>query len=295
MENNSITLNSVKKVGKSDYVMMGNLRLRQPLPTNEIEMIDPFILLHHFGPFVINEVINPLDLGPHPHRGFEPVTFVLQGEQRHRDSLGNESIVKAGDVQWTTAGRGIIHSEGPSKEFVKKGGTIEGIQLWINLPAAKKMMSANYQHVRKEDFSFAMSNDSKVSVQVIAGDFGEHKGKIITQTNLNAYIIEANKEGEINIPIVNNHESLVYLIDGDVVINDTIPLKKNENQMIQFEQNGEGFRIKANTNAKLLFLSGEPIREKVTSYGPYVMNTQTEILEAMRDYQMGKMGFLPRD
>ena len=100
--------------------MMGDIRLRQPLPTNEIEMIDPFILLHHYGPFVVNKVLNPLDLGPHPHRGFEPVTFVLQGEQLHRDSLGNESIVRAGDVQWTTAGKGIIHAEGPSKEFVKK-------------------------------------------------------------------------------------------------------------------------------------------------------------------------------
>ena len=136
MENNVRTFNSVKNIGRSDYIMMGNLRLRQPLPTNEIETIDPFILLHHFGSFVVNEVLNPLDLGPHPHRGFEPVTFVLQGEQLHRDSLGNESIVKAGDVQWTTAGRGIIHAEGPSKEFVKRGGTMEGIQLLINLPAA---------------------------------------------------------------------------------------------------------------------------------------------------------------
>tara|TARA_R110000787_G_C13417606_1_gene444612 strand:+ start:622 stop:1509 length:888 start_codon:yes stop_codon:yes gene_type:complete len=295
MENNVKALNSSKNIGKSEYVMMGNLRLRQPLPTSEIETIDPFILLHHFGPFVINEVINPLDLGPHPHRGFEPVTFVLQGEQLHRDSLGNESIVKAGDVQWTTAGRGIIHAEGPSKEFVKKGGTIEGIQLWVNLPAEKKMMTANYQHIKKEDFNFVASQDDQINVQIIAGSFSDQIGKIKTQTALNAYVIEAKEGGEITIPIDRNHQSLVYLIDGDVLVNDSIQLKKDENQMIQFEQDGDGFQLKARTVSKLLFLSGEPIKEKVTSYGPYVMNTQTEILEAMRDYQMGKMGFLPRN
>jgi len=295
MGNNIKKINSTQYKGKSDYVMMGSIRLRQPLPTNEIEMIDPFILLHHFGPFVVNEVINPLDLGPHPHRGFEPVTFVLQGEQLHRDSLGNESTVKAGDVQWTTAGRGIVHAEGPSKDFIKKGGTIEGIQLWINLPASKKMMPANYQHVKKEDFNFIKSNDQKVNVQIIAGELDNKKGKIITQTKLNSFIIEANENGEIQIPIEKNHQSLLYLIDGDVEINNSVQLKKNELQIIQFNQDGDGFTLKSNSNSKLLFLSGEPINEKVTSYGPYVMNTQTEILEAMRDYQMGKMGFLPRN
>ena len=282
MENNIVSYNSAKNIVTSDYVMMGDIRSRQPLPTNEIEMIDPFILLHHYGPFVINEVLNPLDLGPHPHRGFEPVTFVLQGEQLHRDSLGNESIVRAGDVQWTTAGRGIIHAEGPSKEFVKKGGTIEGIQLWINLPASKKMMPANYQHVKKEDFSI-IENLNGVT------------GKIISQTDVNVYIIDADKDGEMNIPIKKNHQTLVYLIDGDVLVNNSISLQKNKQQMIQFNNDGEGFKLQAISSSKLLFISGEPINEKVANYGPYVMNTQTEILEAMRDYQMGKMGFLSRN
>ncbi len=114
-------VNTIKHIGKSDFVMMGKIRLSKPLPTQELEQEDPFILIHHFGPYAISELNNPLDLGPHPHRGFEPATFLFKGEQLHRDSLGNESIVKAGDVQWTTAGRGIVHSEGPSKEFVKRG------------------------------------------------------------------------------------------------------------------------------------------------------------------------------
>jgi redox-sensitive bicupin YhaK (pirin superfamily) len=145
--------NSIKHIGRSDFVNMGDLRLRQPVPSREIDMIDPFILLHHYGPYDISLQDNPFDLGPHPHRGFEPVTFLLQGEQLHRDSLGHESVVKAGDVQWTTAGRGIVHAERPTEDFVEKGGVIEGIQLWLNLPAAKKMMQANYQHAKHEDFS----------------------------------------------------------------------------------------------------------------------------------------------
>src|SRR5210317_1318716 len=131
-------LNTIKRVGRSDFVNMGPIELRQPIPTQDIEMVDPFILLHHYGPYQIDEENNPFDLGPHPHRGFEPITFLFQGEQLHRDSLGNESVVKAGDVQWTTAGRGIVHAEAPTKAFIKKGGFIEGIQLWLNLPAEKK-------------------------------------------------------------------------------------------------------------------------------------------------------------
>ena len=231
-------LNTIKRAGKSHFVDMGPIRLRQPFPTQHIEIIDPFVLLHHYGPYEISETNNPFDLGPHPHRGFEPVTFLVQGEQLHRDSLGNESVVKAGDVQWTTAGRGIIHAEGPTKDLVKKGGTIEGIQLWLNLPSGKKMIEANYQHAKHEEFNVITSKDKKNETRIIAGEL-------------------------------------------------------DKNQLMEFNQDGEGFSIKAEENSTLLFLSGEPINEPVATYGPYVMNSQTELLEAMRDYQIGKMGFLP--
>jgi len=285
--------NSIKKIEKSDFVNMGPVKLRQPIPTDAIELIDPFILLHHYGPYPISELNNPFDLGPHPHRGFEPVTFLIQGEQLHRDSLGNESVVKAGDVQWTTAGRGIMHAEGPTKEFVKKGGTLEGIQLWLNLPAGKKMMPAAYQHEKKEDFNVVTSTDEKVNVQIIAGELEGTYGRIATQTPVNAFMITASKEGFYEVAVPKSHHALVYLIKGDVRINDSVDLKLNEKQLVWFEQDGEGFSIQATTESTLLFLSGEPINEKVTSWGPYVMNTQTEIMEALRDYQQGKMGFLP--
>jgi len=272
---------------------MGPIQLRQPIPTQHIDIIDPFILLHHYGPYEISERNNPFDLGPHPHRGFEPITFLVEGEQLHRDSLGNESVVKAGDVQWTTAGRGIIHAEAPTKEFVQKGGTLEGIQLWLNLPAEKKMMAANYQHIKNEDFRVVSSKDNKVNIQIIAGELEGVYGRIKTQTPVNAFMITVEAGGSYTIKVPNSHQSTVYLLKGDVLINDSETLKLNENQLIQFNQDGEGFSIKGKGRSKLLFISGEPLYEKVTTYGPYVMNTQTEIMEAMRDYQMGKMGFLP--
>ena len=285
--------NTIKRIGRSDFVNMGPIKLRQPLPSSKLEMVDPFILLHHYGPYEISEQNNPFDLGPHPHRGFEPITFLVQGEQLHRDSLGNESVVKAGDVQWTTAGRGIVHAEAPTKEFVKKGGSLEGIQLWLNLPASKKMISANYQHAKNADFRVISSEDNKVNIQIIAGELEGVFGRIQTQTEVNAFMIDIEKGGNCNIKVPNTHQSMVYLLKGDVLINNSENLKLNENQLIQFNQDGDGFSIKGDQNSKLLFLSGQPLNEKVTSYGPYVMNTQTEIMEAMRDYQMGKMGFLP--
>jgi len=286
-------LNGIKKVGRSDFVNMGPIKLRQPVPTNEIDLIDPFVLLHHYGPYPINELNNPFDLGPHPHRGFEPITFLIEGEQLHRDSLGNESIVKSGDVQWTTAGRGIIHAEGPTKEFVKRGGNLEGIQLWLNLPAEKKMIPANYQHVTNEDFRVVTSEDGKVQTQVVAGELDGTYGRIATQTPVNAFMIDIEEGGTTQIAVPNSHQSLLYLLKGDAVVNGSTSLKYNDDQLIWFEQDGEGFSISGTKSSKLLLLSGEPFHEEVASWGPYVMNNQTEIMEALRDYQQGKMGFLP--
>lgn len=288
-----MTLNTIKSIGRSDYVNMGPIKLRQPIPTQQIDMVDPFILLHHYGPYAIDQNNNPFDLGPHPHRGFEPITFLIQGEQLHRDSLGHESVVKSGDVQWTTAGRGIIHAEGPTKDFVQKGGTLEGIQLWLNLPADKKMMQPNYQHVRNDEFNVISSEDGKVNIQLIAGILEGKNGKITTQTSVNAFMIRIEKGGKHIIEINKEHQAIIYLLNGRVKVNNEVDLAINEDQLIEFNTDGSHFIIEGKSKSQLLFLSGKPLNEKVMSYGPYVMNTQTEIMEAMRDYQMGKMGFLP--
>ena len=286
------TLKSIKNKVGSPLVNMGPIRLRQPLPTEGIEMVDPFLLLHHYGPYAISAFNNPFDLGPHPHRGFEPITLLFKGEQLHRDSLGNEMLVKAGDVQWTTAGRGIIHAEGPSKEFVERGGELEGIQLWLNLPAEKKMMPANYQHLKSEDIPVVENNDKTIVLNVITGEQADKKGKIVTQTPVNVFTVNTSDNGSIKIDIPTTHESLVYLLDGEVLVNDEATLKKGSTQMITFNQDGSYIEIEAIKESTLLVLSGEPIKEKVASWGPYVMNTQTEIMEALRDFQQGKMGYL---
>ena len=295
MENKTNTmkkLKSIKNIVTSPLVNMGPIKLRQPLPTQGIENVDPFLLLHHYGPYAISEFNNPFDLGPHPHRGFEPITLLFKGEQFHRDSLGNEMVVKAGDVQWTTAGRGIIHAEAPTKEFVKKGGELEGIQLWLNLPAKDKMMTPNYQHLEANQIPVILSEDKKIQLNIIAGNQAQKNGLIKTQTPVNVFTASAVQGGIIDIEIPENHQSLVYLLDGEILVNNASVLQKSENQMITFLADGNYLQIEAKKQSTFLILSGEPINEKVTQYGPYVMNTQTEILEAMRDFQQGKMGYL---
>ena len=285
-------LKSTQKIVSSPFVNMGPIKLRQPLPTEGIENVDPFLLLHHYGPYAISEFNNPFDLGPHPHRGFEPITLLFKGAQLHRDSLGNEMVVKEGGVQWTTAGRGIIHAEAPTKEFVKKGGDLEGIQLWLNLPAKYKMMPPNYQHLEDNQIPKIYSVDKKIQVNIIAGHQNSERGLIETQTEVNVFSANAKADGEITLDLPENHHSLIYLLEGELLVNGKELLQKGGNQMIVFNQDGNQISFKAIKESTLLILSGAPIKEKITQYGPYVMNTQTEILEAMRDYQQGKMGHL---
>lgn len=285
-------LKTLEHTMDSPLVSMGPIRLRQPIPNQGIEQVDPFLLLHHYGPYAISPLNNPFDLGPHPHRGFEPITLLFKGEQLHRDSLGNEMLVKAGDVQWTTAGRGIIHAEGPSREFVERGGELEGIQLWLNLPAKDKMMPAAYQHVKSEDIPVVKNEDGTIELKVVAGEQAGKKGLIKTQTEVNVFTIKTDANGEMKIDIPKHHNAAVYLLDGELIVNNEQNLKKGATQMITFLQDGDQIDIKAVGESNVLVLSGAPINEKVASWGPYVMNTQTEIMEALRDFQQGKMGYL---
>ncbi len=287
-----IKFKTIKNILESPLVNMGAIRLRQPLPNTGIEAVDPFLLLHHYGPYAISEFNNPFDLGPHPHRGFEPITLLFKGEQLHRDSLGNEMVVKAGGVQWTTAGRGIVHAEAPSKEFVKKGGDLEGIQLWLNLPASQKMIPAKYQHLEKEQIPKVLSKDKKIALNIVAGSQKNEEGLINTQTEVNVFTVNASQGGDMIVELPEDHNALIYLLDGKMAVNENTILEKGGKQMVTFNLDGNAIKFKAIEDSNLLILSGKPINEKVTQYGPFVMNTQTEILEAMRDYQQGKMGYL---
>lgn len=282
--------NSIKNRSDSPFTMMGEIELRQPIPGRAIQRVNPFVLLHHYGPYSINKNSNPFDLGAHPHRGFEPITFLIQGSQKHRDSLGNIATIKSGGVQWITAGKGVLHAEGPSPEFVEQGGDLEGIQLWLNLPRSKKMMEPNYQQANIGEMESIVADKSVVTV--VAGEQKGKKGVINTQTKVNAFWVDLEADGQVGIEIPNNQDSLVYLIKGAVTVNNKEDLKYGENAMITFNNDGEGFTLEAKEVSKLLVLSGEPIDEPVVMEGPFVMNSRKETYQAFVDYQNGLMGSL---
>ena len=180
----------IKNVIKSQEVMMGPIKLQQPLPNADLEQIDPFILIHHAGPKMqLPGGKSVMEVGAHPHRGFEPVSFIFKGSIEHKDSRGNHSIIDAGGVQWMTAGMGILHSEGPPKTFIEKGGEYEMIQLWINLPKHLKMVQPNYQGFQKEDIPTFVDQDGKVKLNIVSGTFQGLKGPIDSLTKITAYTL----------------------------------------------------------------------------------------------------------
>lgn len=279
---------NIKFIGKADEVSLGPDTVQQALPLKHIEQVDPFLLLHHF-----NKDIEPggpaLDVAPHPHRGFEPVTFLFEGEIRHRDSRGNEGYLKSGDVQWMTAGMGIVHSEAADKEWVAEGGKMNLIQLWVNLPKRDKMMQPAYQDIKSENIP-VYDNHEGFTARVVAGTFNDLTGPAATRTPLNAVHGKLEKGKEVNLPVEKNHSALVYVLDGFLEFNDKH--QASSGFIAIFENEGDLLNIKAKQDTAFLLLTGEPINEPMATYGPFVMNNQTEIMEAIRDYQTGKMGML---
>jgi len=279
---------SIDRVVKAPDVMMGPTQLKQPLPYSNIDQIDPFLLLHHVGPkHQIPGDRSVLDIGGHPHRGFETVTFVFNGEVHHKDSRGNDQRISKGGVQWMTAARGIVHSEGASKEFVEQGGEIEIIQLWINLPSKLKMNQPRYQGFQKDEIAYIEKNE--IRINVISGKYGNTKGPIDSLTGITAYTIEHRGQGNVEINLPENQNAVLYQLQGLSSVNG---IDTGDHKMIKFKNDGEVIEIEAIEAGTILYVAGNPINEEVVSHGPFVMNNQTEILQAMRDYQMGKMGVL---
>lgn len=283
-----MTKRSIHRIIPSQKVNMGGHIIEQPLPNNLMDQLDPFLLIHHAEwTFEGNQRQQEVGIGGHPHRGFSPVTFVFKGDVRHQDSFGNDAIVKAGGTQWMHAGRGIIHSERPSAELAAKGGEQEIIQFWVNTPAQHKMDKAYYLPLAEEQTPVFEGNGYQA--QIVAGEYQGIQGpaKTFSPMLLMRGAIDANASATFDIPT--HFNTLLYLLDGQLEINGKTVKRKD---MIWFKNDGETVAIKANEATRFILLSGEPIGEKVTSYGPFVMNTQTEIMEALRDAQMGKMGVL---
>jgi hypothetical protein len=292
MENN-IT-KKIKKVITAFDVDMAGILVKQAIPTQNTPNVDPFLLLHH-GRFTFNNDAKALHqgIGPHPHRGFSPVTFVIDGEVHHRDSRGNNQIAKKGEIQWMDAGAGIIHSERPSENLVAKNETQEIIQLWINSPTASKMKEPRYRFLAEPYIPKIFSEDGNITTKVISGTQKNERGAITTEGDILVLWADTTANGTETYTIPDNQNTMLYVVKG------TISVKGHgliENNMLAiFDIPGNEIKLTANTNTSFLLLSGLPLNEKIAQQGPFVMNTETQLLEAQRDYQMGKMGVLIED
>jgi len=269
----------------------GGFPVRRPFPTRDLMQFDPFLLLDHLGPVTWGpgEGIGAPD---HPHRGFETVTYLLSGGFQHKDSAGHAGKLTPGDVQWMTAGSGVVHSELPSDEFMRDGGVMHGFQIWVNLPARDKMIIPRYQEIPRDGIPEGSSADGKVTVRVIAGESLGQKAVIETRTPIYFLHFTIQPGGELAQTIPTGFNALVYVISGDV--NAGREQKRiREGQMAAL---GDGDNVHlsvasdASGYADFLLLAGQPLKETVARYGPFVMNTREEIDQAFRDYQSGRMG-----
>jgi len=270
---------------------MGGIPLKQALPTNNVQQVDPFLLLHH-GEIKYRKHAKAVHqgVGAHPHRGFTPVTFIIEGEIHHRDSRGNNQIAKKGEVQWMHAGSGIVHSERPSQELIDRNGTNEIIQLWVNTPAGKKMQEPSYQYVPEQEIPVFLSEDENIRSKVIAGHYGSFKGEIEAESELLMLWNDAIGNGSQTFSIPTGFNTMIYTIKGQLRVKDYGLVEKES--LVIYEDDGDQISVTADQGASFLLLAGLPLNEKMVQHGPFVMNSETEILEAMRDYQMGKMGIL---
>lgn len=261
--------------------------VRQPLPHKDFRFANPFIVLHHMGP----EVIKPgqtLRIHPHPHRGFSPYTIMLQGEGYHKDNAGNDEVIKAGDVQWMFAGKGIMHSEGPTAELLQKGGVQELIQLWINAPKNKKWDEPFYQSAKADQLPKVLIDDG-LDFSLASGDYEGKTGPIKNFTPVISIIgkIAANKEA--NFKATPGYWALLYIIKGSVNVNGKSISQYN---LLVFEKENEDILVLAEEDSQVLFLSAEPIDEPVAAKDNFVMNTSEEIEQALTDYKNGVFGTL---
>jgi len=278
---------SVAEIVKARPQLEGEgMIVTRPFPTPRLDNVDPFLLLDRMGP--INAGPGEAKGAPdHPHRGFETVTYILDGAVEHEDSQGNRGRIGAGDVQWMTAGSGVIHSELPSEEIRRNGGRMHGFQLWVNLPRADKMMKPRYQELRAAEIPTATSEDGKVKVTVIAGEsLGTH-ASIDTRTPIMYLHVRLAAGASFTQAIPEAYNAFAFVVSGEAVFGDRTA---RENDMVLFARDGDAVTITSLKGAELLLIGGVPLNEPIARYGPFVMNTAGEIRQAMLDYQSGRFG-----
>jgi redox-sensitive bicupin YhaK (pirin superfamily) len=266
-----MTTRTVRKLHPAISDDIGDLRTRRPLPNEEHEQLDPFLFLNHHGPQVYPPGNRGLPFGPHPHRGFETVTFIVEGSLLHRDTGGHESVIGAGGVQWMTAGRGLEHAELSPEEFLRDGGPLEILQLWVNLPARLKMTEPRYVGLQRDEIP------AIDGVHLISGTYAGRTGPIESLTDVHLMTVDVN--GRVTLPAPRGRTVFLYVVRGEIGIASAF-------QLVELNDDGDSVEIEG--NALLLFGHAAPYGEPVVARGPFVMNTQAEIIQAYRDYQAGR-------
>jgi redox-sensitive bicupin YhaK (pirin superfamily) len=264
---------------------IGDLVTRRPLPGGRVQQISPFLFLNHHGPQVYGPNNHGLPFGPHPHRGFETVTFILQGSLAHHDSGGHSSVIEPGGVQWMTAGSGLVHAEVSPPSFKEQGGSLEILQLWVNLPSQLKMTEPRYSGVQRAEIPQVAIAGTKGRLNLISGEFRGTRGPINSLTNVFMSTIELDPGASVSLPAPRERGVFLYVVDGEGTICDT---EYSKWQLIEFDDNADAIEMHSRKPTVLLFGHGTPIDEPVVSHGPFVMNTRQEIIQAYQDYHAGK-------
>jgi quercetin 2,3-dioxygenase len=279
----------IKGNHKAVYEPIGDLVTYRAMPTPYVQMneVDPFIFLNHHGWQEYLPHNNGLPFGPHPHRGFETVTFILEGDLTHKDSSGASSVIREGGVQWMTAGRGLIHAEISSDEFKAKGGPLEILQLWVNLPAKYKMTEPKYTGLQKDEIPTISWDDGKVTAHIVSGKWDNVEGPVKPLTDIHLSWIELKEGGRMNRIVHASQNIFLYVAKGEIRVNGE---DVRMHHLVTFTHEGETVQIKALADAVILFGYATPFHEPFAAYGPFVMNTREEVMQAYEDYHKGKFG-----
>ena len=263
---------------------IGDLQTRRPVPGPRVAQVDPFLFLNHHGPQVYPPNNHGLPFGPHPHRGFETVTLILEGELAHRDSAGHESVIRAGGVQWMTAGSGLIHAEISPDEFKRQGGPLEILQLWVNLPSRLKMTRPRYVGLQREQIPALTADQGRAVINLISGTWGGQTGPISSLTGVFMTTLELKAGSKVGFGSLGGRNVFLYVVRGHVGVNGKAVAPWH---LAELDLAGDTVEISAEDDAVVLFGHAEPIREPMVAHGPFVMNTREEIMDAIRDYNAG--------
>ena len=282
-------MRTIKAQHKAVYEPVADLITYRAMPTQSAPMnlIDPFIFLNHHGRQEYQAHNNGLPFGPHPHRGFETVTFILEGDLTHKDSSGIVSVIKEGGVQWMTAGSGLIHAEVSSDEFKATGGPLEILQLWVNLPAKYKMIDPKYVGLQKEDIPVVELDNGKVAAHIVSGEWEGTKGPFEPLTDIHLSFIYFKEGGKYTIQIPKEQNVFLYIVKGEIKVNGDFA---RIHHLVEFNHDGKTIEMKATVDAVILFGYATPFNEPFFAYGPFVMNTREEIMQAYEDMKNGKFG-----